>query len=86
MVKLPVFSDNALKSLNMPLLAIVGARDVLLDSQQTKRRLEAFVKGSQVIYLPEAGHMIAGQTAAVLAFMADPLRGLLAGAELDVVR
>ncbi len=69
MVKLPVFPDNALKSLNMPLLAIAGARDVLLDSAQTKRRLEALVKGSKVIYLPDAGHMIAGQTAAVLAFM-----------------
>ena len=63
------FPDNALRSLNLPLLAIVGARDVLLDSAQTKRRLEALVTGAQVVYLPEAGHMIAGQTARVLAFM-----------------
>ena len=69
MVRLPVFPDNALRRLNVPLLAIVGARDVLLDSAQTKRRLEAFVSGAQVVYLPEAGHMIAGQTARVLAFM-----------------
>ena len=69
MVRLPVFPDNALRSLNVPLLAIVGARDVLLDSAQTKRRLEALVNGAQVVYLPEAGHMIAGQTATVLAFM-----------------
>ena len=69
MVRLPVFPDGALRSLNMPLLAIMGGRDVLLDSARTKRRLEAFVKGSRVIYLPEAGHLIAGQTGAVLAFM-----------------
>ncbi len=69
MVRLPTFPDNALKGLNIPVLAIVGARDVLLDSAQTKRRLEAFVSGAQVVYLPEAGHVIAGQTAAVLAFM-----------------
>jgi pimeloyl-ACP methyl ester carboxylesterase len=69
MVRLPAFPDNALRGLNVPLLAIVGARDVLLDSAQTKRRLEAFVSGAQVVYLPEAGHVIAGQTATVLAFM-----------------
>jgi pimeloyl-ACP methyl ester carboxylesterase len=69
MVKLPVFPDKALRGLNKPALAIVGARDVLLDSAQTKRRLEALVNGAQVVYLPEAGHMIAGQTARVLEFM-----------------
>jgi pimeloyl-ACP methyl ester carboxylesterase len=69
MVKLPVFPDNALRSLNVPLLAIIGARDVLLDSAQTKRRLEALVKDSQIVYLPEAGHLIAGQTEAELGFM-----------------
>jgi pimeloyl-ACP methyl ester carboxylesterase len=69
MVKLPVFPDKALRGLNKPVLAIVGARDVLLDSAQTKRRLEALVNGAQVVYLPEAGHMIAGQTARVLEFM-----------------
>jgi pimeloyl-ACP methyl ester carboxylesterase len=74
MVRLPVFPDNALRSLNVPLLAIVGARDVLLDSAATKRRLETLVSGAQVVYLPEAGHMIAGQTAKVLAFMTSPAK------------
>lgn len=69
MVKLPVFKDKALRGLNIPVLAIVGARDVLLDSAQTKRRLEALVNGARVVYLPEIGHMIAGQTATVLEFM-----------------
>lgn len=69
MVKLPVFPDNALRNLNTPLLAIIGARDVLLDSAQTKRRLERLVPGAQVVFLPEAGHVIAGQTATVLKFL-----------------
>ncbi|HXJ16106.1 MAG TPA: alpha/beta hydrolase [Candidatus Polarisedimenticolia bacterium] len=70
MVKLH-FSDRALASVRVPLLAIVGARDVLFDSAQTKRRLETLVNGAQVVYLPEAGHMIAGQTARVLEFMSS---------------
>jgi pimeloyl-ACP methyl ester carboxylesterase len=37
MVKLPIFRDEALKRLTMPMLAIVGSKDVLLDSAETKR-------------------------------------------------
>jgi pimeloyl-ACP methyl ester carboxylesterase len=69
MVKLPVFSDDALRRLSMPVLAIVGARDVLLDSAETKERLERHAPNAQVIYLPEAGHFIPGQVARILAFL-----------------
>ena len=69
MVKLPVFSDDALRSLKIPVLAIVGGRDVLLDSPQTKQRLEQNIPGAEVAYLPEAGHFIPGQTARVLEFL-----------------
>jgi pimeloyl-ACP methyl ester carboxylesterase len=75
MVKLPVFSDSALRNLSAPVLAIVGGRDVLLDSAHTKRRLEQHARGAQVVYLAEAGHLISGQTARVLEF--------LRGVELD---
>ncbi len=70
MVKLPVFSDRALAGLRVPLLAIVGARDVLLDSARTKRRLDQLVPSAQVVWLPEAGHLIAGQATRVLEFLA----------------
>ena len=69
MVKLPVFSDGALRNLSVPVLAIVGGRDVLLDSAQTKRRLEQHAPGAQVVYLPEAGHLITGQKERVLEFL-----------------
>jgi pimeloyl-ACP methyl ester carboxylesterase len=67
--RLPVFSDAALKSLAIPVLAIVGARDVLLDSRGTKRRLDAHVKTADVRLLPDAGHLIADQTLPILAFL-----------------
>ena len=69
MVKLPVFSDEAPRRLNMPVLAIVGGRDVLLDSAGTKRRLDRHASQAGVIFLPEAGHVIPGQTARVAAFL-----------------
>ncbi len=47
-VKLPVFTDDALKRLTMPLLAIIGGKDVLFDSAETKRRLERDVAHAEV--------------------------------------
>jgi pimeloyl-ACP methyl ester carboxylesterase len=69
MVKMPVFSDSALRNLSAPVLAIVGGRDVLLDSAKTKRRLERHAPDAQVVYLPEAGHLIPGQKERVLEFL-----------------
>lgn len=77
MVKLPVFSDEALRRLDIPLLAIVGARDVLLDSRQTKNRLERLVGQAEVLYLPEAGHFIPGQTGKIGAFLNQKFQGSL---------
>jgi pimeloyl-ACP methyl ester carboxylesterase len=69
LVKLPVFSDAALKRLTMPLLAIVGGKDVLLDSAETRDRLQRTAARAEVRYLPEARHYIPGQTTAILEFL-----------------
>jgi pimeloyl-ACP methyl ester carboxylesterase len=69
MVKLPVFSDEALQRLEMPVMAIVGGKDVLFDSAETKQRLEQNVPRAEVRYLPETGHLIPPQTAAILEFL-----------------
>ena len=71
MVRLPIFSDDALRKLDMPMLAIVGARDVLLHSTETKRRLGRYAPKADVVYLPEAGHFIPGQTKRIVAFLAQ---------------
>lgn len=70
-VKLPIFSDETLKRLTMPVMAIVGGRDVLLDSEDTKRRLERLVPHAQIHYLPEARHFIPSQTIPILEFLAS---------------
>jgi pimeloyl-ACP methyl ester carboxylesterase len=69
MVRLPVFSDGALRGLDMPVLAIVGGRDVMFDSLGIKRRLERYVSKAEVVYLPEAGHFIPRQTGRVASFL-----------------
>jgi pimeloyl-ACP methyl ester carboxylesterase len=67
--KLPVFSDSALRGLAMPVLAIVGGRDALLDSRDTEKRLRAAPR-AEVELLPDAGHLIRGQNARILDFLA----------------
>lgn len=69
MVKFPIFSDESLWRLTMPVLAILGGQDVLLDSAETKRRLEQHAPGAVVRYFPDAGHLIRGQTGAILEFL-----------------
>lgn len=68
-VVLPIFGDAALRALEMPLLAIVGARDAMLDSAETARRLERSVPHATVVVLAETGHFIRDQTKPVLDFL-----------------
>ena len=69
MVKLPIFSDQALQRLTMPVMAILGGKDVLLDSAETKQRLERNVPHVEIRFDPEAGHFIPRQTAPILEFL-----------------
>jgi hypothetical protein len=50
-------------------MAILGGKDVLLDSAMTKRRLERNVARPEIRCLPEAGHVIRGQTTPILEFL-----------------
>ncbi|MFB9686416.1 alpha/beta fold hydrolase [Amycolatopsis plumensis] len=55
----PVFGDAALAGLSMPVYAVAGADDAMVDSATTKRRLEAV--GAVVDLVPGTGHFIPGQ-------------------------
>jgi pimeloyl-ACP methyl ester carboxylesterase len=68
-VKIPVVSDAALAGLDMPVLAIVGGRDVLIDSAETRDRLQRLAPSAEVVFLPEGRHFLPGQTARVAAFL-----------------
>jgi pimeloyl-ACP methyl ester carboxylesterase len=64
-----VFGDEKLPTLTMPLMAVVGGRDVLLDSQRTQSRLAKSVPQADIKLIAEAGHLIRGQTSAILDFL-----------------
>ncbi len=53
----------------MPVLVIVGANDELLDSADTRRRVEELLDNGEVCYIEEAGHLILGQGTAITEFL-----------------
>lgn len=66
---IPTFSDQMLRTVTIPIMAIVGANDAIFDSDQTRRRLETCMPQVQVKYLPEAGHGLVDSTSSVLEFL-----------------
>jgi pimeloyl-ACP methyl ester carboxylesterase len=69
LAKVSRFGDEQLRALVMPVLLIVGARDAMLASAETRRRLEAHVAGVEVRWLENVGHAVVGQTAPILEFL-----------------
>ncbi|RCV47690.1 alpha/beta fold hydrolase [Marinitenerispora sediminis] len=67
--RLPIFPDDTLRRLTAPVLVLVGARDAMFDSHETARRVRQCVPHATVTVLPDTGHAILGQTAAVSAFL-----------------
>lgn len=68
---LPIFSDEDLQGISIPVQVIVGSRDVMMDSAETVRRVEKSIPNTSVTVLPDAGHAILGQTDAVMEFLAS---------------
>jgi pimeloyl-ACP methyl ester carboxylesterase len=66
----PRLGDAALARLTMPVLAIVGGRDALLDSAGTRERLSRHAPAATVVLIPEAGHLLPSQADRVARFLA----------------
>lgn len=65
----PVFSDEELRGLLMPIQYFGGDKDALLDSEKSGRRLELLCPRAEVHVLPDTGHVILDKFAEVKAFM-----------------
>ena len=70
MDRLPLRTDAELATLRMPVQVIVGGKDVLIRSQETRERIERLVPQAHLTFLEEAGHILPPQTAAIAAFLA----------------
>lgn len=66
---LPDFSDESLKKVTMPVLAILAGKDVFVDSQRARAKLEVNVAGATINFLPDSHHSITNQTQRILEFL-----------------
>jgi pimeloyl-ACP methyl ester carboxylesterase len=66
---IPRFGDEALRGLTMPVLAIVGGRDPMVDSAGTRDRLTTLVPSVDVRFLPGAGHLLPNPSETVASFL-----------------
>ncbi|ATB35614.1 carboxylesterase [Cystobacter fuscus] len=66
---LPQPTTEQLRRLVMPVMAILGGKDVFIDAPRTRDRLEENVTRLTMRYLPEAPHFIPDQSEAVLDFL-----------------
>lgn len=54
--KLPIFSDQQLADISVPVMAVVGGKDMMLDSSVMGARLETNIQNLTLDFLPEARH------------------------------
>lgn len=67
--QIPLFTDESLGQLTMPVLAVVGGRDVIFDSRETAYRLTQNATRATIRFLPDAPHILPDQTMPVLEFL-----------------
>ncbi|WP_196257723.1 alpha/beta fold hydrolase [Pelagibacterium limicola] len=68
-VAIPRLSDTELRTLTIPTLAIIGARDALIDSFDTRERLRACAPQAEICFLEDGYHFLPGHTGRILEFL-----------------
>src|SRR5476649_2341440 len=69
MDKLPIRTDDELAGLTMPVQLIVGGKDALIRSKETRDRMERQVPHVHLTYLEHEGHILPRQTTAIVNFL-----------------
>jgi pimeloyl-ACP methyl ester carboxylesterase len=69
MERIPRFTDTDLACLSIPVQVVVGSDDALLNSSETRERVERCVRAARVVTVEKAGHILPPQTVAVAQFL-----------------
>ncbi|MDF2524664.1 MAG: Ndr family protein [Clostridiales bacterium] len=63
---IPIFSDDEIRRLTMPVFLFVGAKDIMLNSMETADRVKKLVPNARINVLPEGGHSVINLTDDIL--------------------
>ncbi len=67
---LPIFTDDELRRLTMPVLLLGGTKDIIRDMSKIEARLHGLLPHLTVTIIPGAGHALLHTTDHVMAFLA----------------
>ena len=67
--ELPVFSDEQLNTLTMPVLFIAGENDVMTDTKVAADRLNAILPQTEIHLLPDTGHIVLNALSYLMPFL-----------------
>lgn len=68
---LPLFGDDELRQLKMPVLLLIGAADVLRDADKIAGRMRQFLPDLTAIVIPGAGHALTDTTGYVMPWLQE---------------
>jgi len=68
-VRIPRLTDAQLRELTVPVLAIIGGRDALLDSRDTRARLQLAVQHAEICFIENGYHFLPDQASRVMDFL-----------------
>ena len=67
--KVPPLSNEALRGLEMPILAIMGGRDALIDTREARARLDQSAPHAEICFIEEGYHFLPGQAPRIMDFL-----------------
>jgi pimeloyl-ACP methyl ester carboxylesterase len=67
--ELPLYTDEELLQLNMPVLFLDGENDIIIDSQKSAQRLSQLIPSAEVHLLANTGHVVTNSTEYILPFL-----------------
>lgn len=70
---LPIFTDDELHQLTMPVLLLMGANDALRDAGKILARMKEHVPHLEEIVIPNGGHALLNTPARILPFLAHSI-------------
>ncbi len=71
MGQVPLIPDQDLKRLSMPVLAIGGEKDALLDTRASLARLASLVPSSKILEIAGTGHVVTGMIDTIMDFLEE---------------
>jgi pimeloyl-ACP methyl ester carboxylesterase len=72
---LPIFSDEELQRLTMPVFLLVGDKDAAFDAEKIKYRMRSLIPNLTAPNLPGAGHVLVNTADRVISYLTLPTRG-----------